>query len=196
MRDHIAERDYPAVALAGAGGSPVGLASGSEAPPTPRGFPAPRDYPRYGFNDMKLGGIWKERPVEMYVRMEREAAQRRASASRSSDEKCCKTCRCYSWFEGMTDECCLTKRGDHCNMIGQTSGSKPVSCPSTASPASETMQVSRTPKKKCRAELKKPGTDMDQVSSTVIMVVDDQDTVGEIDDRGAVAAFAKSFALL
>ena len=131
----------------------------------------------------------------MYLTMEWEAAQRRESASQSSDEKFCKTCRCYSWFEGMTDECCLTKRGNHCNMTGQTSGSKPASRPSTASPASETMQASRTPKKKCRAELKKPGTDMDQVSSIVIMVVDDQDTVGEIDDHEAVAAFAKSFAL-
>ena len=195
MRGDIAERDCPAVALAAAGSSPVGLASGSEAPPTSRGLRAPRDYPRYGFNDIELGSIWKKMPVEMYETMEWEAVQRRESASRSSDEKLCKTCGCYSWFEGMTDECCLTKRGDHCNMIGQTSGSKPVSCPSTASPASETMQVSRTPKKKCRAELKKPGTDMDQVSSTVIRVVDDQDTVGEIDDHEAVAAFAQSFAL-
>ena len=45
------------------------------------------------------------------------------------------------------------------------------------------------------AELKKPGTDMDQAPSTVIRVVDDQDTLGEIDDHESVAAFAKSFAL-
>ena len=124
MRGDIAERDCPAVALAAAGSSPVGLASGSEAPPTSRGLRAPRDYPRYGFNDIELGSIWKERPVEMYLTMEWEAAQRRESASQSSDEKFCKRCRCYSLFEGMTDECCLTKRGEHCNMIGETSRSK------------------------------------------------------------------------
>ena len=131
----------------------------------------------------------------MYLTMEWEAAQRRESASRSSDEKFCKTCRCYSWFEGMADECCLTKRGDHCNMTGETSRSKPASRPSTASPATETMQASRTPKKKCRAKPKKPGTDMDQAPSTVIRAVDDQDTLGEIDDHEAVAAFAQSFGL-
>ena len=57
MRGDIAERDCPAVALAAAGSSPVGLASGSEAPPTSRGLRAPRDYPRYGFNDVKLGSV-------------------------------------------------------------------------------------------------------------------------------------------
>jgi hypothetical protein len=124
VRGDIAERDCPAVALAAAGSSPVGLASGSEAPPTSRGLRAPRDYPRYGFNDIKLGSIWKQRPVEMYLTMEWEAAQRRESASQSSDEKFCQRCRCYSLFEGMTDECCLTKRGEHCNMIGETSRSK------------------------------------------------------------------------
>ena len=68
MRGDIAELDSPAVALAAAGGGPVGLAPGSEAPPTPRGLPAPRDYPRYGFNDVELGRTHLEEEAGGYVR--------------------------------------------------------------------------------------------------------------------------------
>ena len=45
MRGDIAERDCPAVALAAAGSSPVGLASGSEAPPHFAGPPGTERLP-------------------------------------------------------------------------------------------------------------------------------------------------------
>ena len=126
------------------------------------------------------------------------AAQSRESARRRGDQKFCyKRGRCVC-FEGMTEECCLTEKGNKCDFTeetGQTSMSMPATRWRTSSPATETTQASGTSKGKGRAKPEKPGTDTDQVPSTVIRVVDDQDTLGEIDDPEAVAAFARSFGL-
>ena len=86
----------------------------------------------------------------------------------------------------MTDECCLTINGTHCQIeTGQTGTTMPA-IRRIASPGTS---------KEGRAKREKPSTDTDQAPSTVIRVVDDQDTLGEIDDLEAVAAFARSFGL-
>ena len=139
----MAERDSPAVALVAAGGGPAGLASWSEAPANLRGLPTPKGYPRYGFLDVELGSVWKTMPVEMYVRMEREAEHNRELARRFAGQKFCKKCGRSSWFEGMTDECCLARKGKRCNMTletGQTSTSMPA-IRRIASPTTETRQA-------------------------------------------------------
>ena len=76
----MAYRGSPAVAVAAAGGGPAGLAPNSEAPATLQGFPTPKGYPVYGFPGVELGCIWKTRPVDTYVRMEREAQLKRELA--------------------------------------------------------------------------------------------------------------------
>ena len=132
----------------------------------------------------------------MYARMAREAAHKRELVRQLDGQKLCKNCTCSNLLEGMTNECCLTKQGKRCQIeeTGKKSTSMPATRPRTASPLTETRQASGT-SKEGRAKPEKPGTDTDQAPSTVIRVVDDQATRGEIDDPEAFEAFARSFGL-
>ena len=130
--------------------------------------------------------------------MERLAALNRDSA-RMAAQIFCRYCGCSSWFEAMTDECCLTAKGLECDFTGERGGQGAVSpriLLNTSSPETETTQARGTSKAKGAAKHGKPGTDTDHVPSTAFLLVDDdQETRGAIDDPEAVAAFARSFQL-
>jgi hypothetical protein len=72
------------------------------------------NYPAQGLWEVPLGPAWKTRPVEMYLKMAAEAAERRAGLQQCSDESC-RECGCIAFFEGLTEECCLNELGVHCS---------------------------------------------------------------------------------
>ena len=149
-------------------------------------------YPRRGFYDIELGSVWTTRQVEEYVAMEQLAVMKRDLAQ-MSHQKFCQDCGCSSWFEGMTEECCLVVDGLECDFTGERGGRlrrSPRIHVYTPIPETERTQVRGTSTAKGVAKHGTPGTDTDHAPSTSVRVVDDQETRGAIDDPEAVAAFA------
>jgi len=156
----------------------------------PRGLR--ENFPRRGFFDVELGAIWKMRRVEEYVAMEQLAVMKRDLAQ-MSHQKFCQDCGCSSWFEGMTEECCLVVDGPECDFTGERGGRlrrSPRIHVHTPIPETEGTQMRGTSTAKGVAKHGTPGTDTDHAPSTSVRVVDDQETRGAIDDPEAVAAFA------
>ena len=97
-----------------------------------------QNYPLRGVNDVELGSVWMGRPVELYWAMQQVAEQRRTMA-RDAERKVCVHCDCYSYFEGMTDECCLSEVGKHCvfeEASGRSGSLAAANLIATGSPAS------------------------------------------------------------
>jgi hypothetical protein len=186
--------------FAAAGCGPEGYFHPTMAPVIPRDLR--NNYPRRGFNDVKLGPVWKTRRVEEYMAMEQLAALRRGWAREEAPQIFCRFCGCSSWFEAMTDQCCLSAKGRKCDFTGESCGTGSltpriglITGLITSSPEPETKRSKGTPKAKGVAKHGKPGTDTDHAPSTSFLVEDDQETRGAIDDPEAVAAFARSFQL-
>ena len=101
--------------------------------------------------------------MEEYVAMEQLAVLKRDLA-RMSHQNFCHDCGCSSWFEGMTDECCLTANGVECDFKGMRGGRgsrSPRIRLTTSSPEPETKRARGTSKAKGVAKHGKPGTDTD-----------------------------------